>query len=328
MATYGWSVIPRSVRRVGVRVLELLAVLLLVSFGVFMLLSLVPGDPAVAVLGEGRAPEEYAAMRGQMGLDDPLLARYLDWLGGVLTGDFGRSLVPPTVPVLDRLVTALPVSLELALLGVLMALALAIPLALWSAYHEGGRIDRTISAMSFGLLSIPSFLLALLLIAGLVNSLGWFPRSEWVRPTESITGNLHHAFLPALTIALMEMAMFTRILRNDLVTTLHEDFILAARAKGMPPLRIMVSDALRPSSFSLVTILGLSIGRLVGSTVIVEYLFALPGMGKLIIEAAAAGNYPIVQGAVLLVAMIYVLSNQLIDLSYGYLDPRTRRARA
>ena len=122
--------------------------------------------------------------------------------------------------------------------------------------------------------------------------------------------------------------MFTRILRNDLVTTLHEDFILAARARGLSPLRIMLSDALRPSSFSMVTVLGLSIGRLVGSTVIVEYLFALPGMGKLVIDAANQGNYPIVQGAVLVVAVIYVLSNTLIDRSYGYLDPRTRRARA
>lgn len=303
-------------------------VLLLVSFGVFLLLSLVPGDPAVAVLGEGRQPEEYAALREQMGLDDPLLARYFDWLGGVLTGDLGTSLVPPTVPVLDRILAALPVSLELAFLGIAMALALAVPLAMWSAYHEGGRIDRVISATSFGLLSIPSFLLGLLLIAVLVNSLGWFPRSEWVRLTDSVPGNLHHAFLPALTIAVMEMAMFTRILRNDLVTTLNEDFILAARAKGMPPVRIMVSDALRPSSFSLITILGLSIGRLVGSTVIVEYLFALPGMGQLIIDAALQGNFPIVQGAVLLIAVIYVVSNQLIDLSYGRLDPRTRRVRA
>lgn len=299
---------------------------MIVSFGVFMLLSLVPGDPAVAVLGEGRTQAEYAAMREQMGLDQPTLARYLDWLGGVLTGDFGRSLVPPESDVLERILRALPVSLELALLGLTMALVVAVPLAMWSAYNEGGRIDRTISAGMFAILSVPSFLIGLILIAVLVNGLGVFPRAEWVRITDSLPGNLQHAFLPALTIALMEMAMFTRILRNDLVTTLHEDFILAARAKGMPPLRILVSDALRPSSFSLVTILGLSLGRLVGSTLIVEYLFALPGMGKLVIDAANQGDFPMVQGAVLLIAVVYVVSNALIDASYGWLDPRSRRA--
>jgi peptide/nickel transport system permease protein len=316
------------VRRLSLRLVELFAVLLLVSFGVFMLLSLVSGDPAIAVLGEGHTKAEYAALRHEMGLDGPLLPRYFDWLGGVLTGDFGTSLLPPQTSVLERLGGAIPVSVELAVLGLAMALVVSIPLAMWSAYHEGGRIDRTISAVMFGLLSMPSFLVGLLLIAVLANGLGLFPRAEWVRISESLGGNLQHAFLPALTIALMEMAMFTRILRNDLVTTLKEDFILSARAKGMPPLHIMFSDALRPSSFSLVTILGLSVGRLIGSTVIVEYLFALPGVGRLVIESATQGNYPMVQGAVLLVALVYVAVNAFIDLSYGYLDPRTRHARA
>lgn len=308
--------------------LELGAVLFLVSAGVFALVSMVPGDPAVAVLGEGRAPEEYAALRAELGLNDPVHQRYLDWLGGVLTGDLGTSLVPPQVGVGDRILAALPVSLELAILGLTLALLIAVPLAMWSAYRPGGRADRTISATTFGLLSMPSFLLGLLLIAVVVNSFGLLPRNEWVRLSDSVAGNLQHALLPALTIALMEAAMFTRILRNDLATTLTEDFILAARARGMHPLRVLVSDALRPSSFSLVTVLGLSIGRLVGSTVIVEYLFALPGMGKLVIEAANQGNYPVVQGAVLVIAVVYVVSNTLIDQSYGFLDPRTRRARA
>lgn len=316
--------LPRSLRRV----LELVAVLLIVSFGVFLLLDLVPGDPAIAVLGEGHTAAEYDALRDEMGLNKPMLERYGDWLGGAVTGDLGRSLVPPKHDVAERILAALPVSLELAFLGLAMALLFALPLAMWSAYHQGGRVDRVVSASMFAILSIPSFLIGLLLIAVLVNGLGLFPRAEWVRLGESLAGNLQHAFLPALTIALMEMAMFTRILRNDLVSTLREDFILASRAKGMSPLRIMVIDAMRPSSFSLVTILGLSVGRLVGSTVIVEYLFALPGMGKLVIDSANQGDFPMVQGAVLLIAVIYVITNALIDLSYGFLDPRTRRAHA
>jgi peptide/nickel transport system permease protein len=177
-------------------------------------------------------------------------------------------------------------------------------------------------------LSVPSFLAGLLLIAIFSNGLGWFPRAQWVRLSEDLGQNLYHALLPALTIALMELALFTRVLRNDLIVTLHEDYILAARAKGMPPRRILVNDALRPSSFSLVTLLGISMGRLIGSTVIVEYLFALPGMGSLVVNAANQGNFPMVQGAVLVIAAIYVLVNAGIDLSYGYLDPRTRRVHA
>jgi peptide/nickel transport system permease protein len=207
-----------------------------------------------------------------------------------------------------------------------MALLFSIPLAMWSAYRAGGRVDRVISASAFGVLSVPSFLAGLLIIMIFANQLGWFPRAQWVRITEGLGDNLYHAFLPALVIALAETALFTRILRNDLITTLQEDFILAAKAKGMSARHILFSDALRPSSFSMVTLLGISLGRLIGSTVIVEYLFALPGMGSLVIGAANTGDFTLVQGAVLVIAVIYVLTNLLIDLSYGVLDPRIRRA--
>ncbi|WP_112470466.1 ABC transporter permease [Streptomyces triticisoli] len=318
-----------TVRRLALGAAELVGVLLIVSIGVFSLVVLLPGDPAVAILGPGHPPSAYAELRQELGLDDPLLTRYLHWLGGVLQGDLGRSIVPPQGEVSSRLVSALPVSAEIAVLGLLIALVIAVPLAMWSAYREGGVVDRIISAGTFGVLSVPSFLAGLLLIWLMVNSLGWFPRSEWVRLSEGdLLGNLHHAFLPALTVALVELAMFTRVLRGDLIVTLREDYILAARAKGMAPLRILVADALRPSSFSLVTLLGLSLGRLIGSTVIVEYLFSLPGMGSLVVNAASQGDYPVVQGAVLVIAFIYVVINAGIDFSYGHLDPRTRRVHA
>ena len=312
-------------RNALVRVLELAAVLLIVSFGVFLMVGLIPGDPATAILGEGKPPEQYEALRQELGLNDPILQRYFDWLGGALTGDLGQSILPPQTPVGERLLGALPVSIQLAGMGLAIALVVSIPLALWSAARQGGLVDRAIGASMFGLLSVPSFLAGLLLIMVFVNDLSWFPRSQWVRISDSLAGNLHHAILPAIVIALSEIALFTRILRNDLVVTLQEDFVLAARAKGMPPWRIMVGDALRPSSFSLVTLFGISTGRLIGSTVIVEYLFALPGMGSLVVTAAQTGNFPIVQGAVLVTAVIYVLVNSGVDLSYGYLDPRTRR---
>lgn len=250
-----------ALRRPALRLLELLGVLFIASIGVFSLVVLMPGDPAVDILGAGRAPSEYAALRTELGLDQPLVTRYLDWLGGALTGDLGHSVVPPQSDVTDRVLSALPVSFEIAALGLLVALLIAVPLAMWSAYREGSAADRIIGAGTFGVLSVPSFLAGLLLILVLVNSAGWFPRSEWVRIGDGdLLGNLHHAFLPALTVALAELAMFTRVLRGDLIVTLREDYILAARAKGMNPLRVLFTDALRPSSFSLVTLLGLSLG--------------------------------------------------------------------
>jgi peptide/nickel transport system permease protein len=308
-------------RRLG----QLVAVLALVSFGVFLLVALLPGDPAAAILGPGHPPEDYAALRAELGLDQPVLQRYLEWLGNALTGDLGHSIVPPHAAVSDRIAAALPVSLELAALGLVIALVVAVPLALVSAYREGGLADRVIGAVVFAVLSIPSFLLGLLLIMLFVDQLGWLPRSQWVRLTDSVSGNLSHAILPAIVIALPEVALFTRILRNDLVRTLREDYVLAARAKGMGPRHIMMSEALRPSSFSLITVLGISLGTLIGSTVIVEYLFSLPGMGTLVVTAASQGDFPMVQGAALVIATIYVVINAGIDLTYGYLDPRTRR---
>lgn len=310
------------------RLVELLAVLLLVSFGVFLLVDLLPGDPAAAILGPGHPASAYAQLRDQLGLDHPLLQRYVEWLGHAVTGDFGNSIVPPNFSVATRISEALPVSLELAILGLCIALLIAVPLALLASYHEGGVVDRLISGATFGVLSVPSFLLGLILILLVVEQEQWFPASQWVRISANLGGNLGHAILPAVVIALPEAALFTRVLRNDLVQTLREDYVLAARAKGMPPWRIMVVEALRPSSFSLVTVLGISLGTLIGSTVVVEYLFSLPGMGSLVVNAAGQGDFPMVQGAALVVAAIYVVTNAVVDLTYGYLDPRTRRVSA
>jgi peptide/nickel transport system permease protein len=228
----------------------------------------------------------------------------------------------------SMLLRALPVNLELAILALLMAFAIAIPAAMWSAYRPGGRFDRVVSAGTFGVISVPSFLAGLLLI--LLFAVNWeiFPLGQWARPTEEgwIT-NLHHAFLPALTLALAEAAVFTRLLRSDMMSTLQEDYILAARAKGMPTGHILVREALRPSSFSLITLAGISVGRLIGGTIIVEQVFTLPGLGSVVITAAQKHDYTVVQGAVLLIALIYVLVNLFVDVFYSYLDPRIRRGR-
>ncbi len=319
-----------SRRRLAVRgaghAAQLAVVVLLASVLTFLLASLLPGDPAVAILGPDRAPEDYARVRDELGLDDPLPARYLDWLGDAVTGDLGRSVVPPNAEVSDRLGSALPVSVELALLAIGLSVLIAVPLAMWCAHKPGGRADRWVSAGAFASLSLPQFLVGLLLILVMVKNLDWFPRSEWSRLTEDgVAENLRHAFLPVLTVALGEIAIFTRLLRADLVRTLGTDFVRAARARGLSPTRVMVRHALRPSSFSFVTLAGVNLGRLIGSTVIVERVFGLPGIGSLLVAAATQGDVRVVQGVVLVVAVIYVVVNGGIDLLYGWLDPRIRR---
>jgi peptide/nickel transport system permease protein len=315
-------------RRLAGKAVQLVTVLLIVSFGTFMLSALLPGDPAVAILGEGQPPEAYAQVRQELGLNDALLGRYVDWLGSVLRGDFGTSLIPPRSNVTERLLAAFPVSLQLAVMALILALLISIPLAMISAYRAGGVVDRIVSAITFGILSVPSFVAGLLLIAVAVNQFELFPRAHWVRITESLPDNLYHAFLPMVTIALLEIPTFTRLLRSDLVNTLQEDFVLASRAKGMPSWRIMLFDAFRPSSYSIITVVGLSLASLIGSTVIVETLFSLPGMGSLVVKAAGQGDLPIVQGAVLVIAVTYVVINTLVDAAYSIVDPRIRRAQS
>ena len=308
------------------KIAELVVVLFIVSLGTFGLLSLQKTDITVSQLGPGATDAERAELRASLGLDDPFFTRYWNWVTNAMQGDLGKSLAKDRRDVSTIIADALPISVQLALMGLVIALVVAVPLAMWSARHQGGLVDRVIGACTFGVLSVPSFLSGLILIMIFVNTLGWFPRIGWTPISAGLMDNLHHALLPAITISLLEMALFLRILRSDLVTTLQENFILVAKAKGMSNLRLLLSDALRPSSFSLITMMGIVLGSMIGSTVIVETLFSLRGMGSTIVEAAVNGNVPVVQGAVLVIAVIYVVTNALIDIAYGYLDPRSRRA--
>jgi peptide/nickel transport system permease protein len=307
---------------------ELVLVILLVTFATAVLVDLVPGNAAVAILGDSQPPEAYAALEEELGLNDGLFVRYGEWLGNALQGDLGNSIIPPGGSVVDRIGNALPVSIQLAVMGLVIALGVSIPLALWSSWRPGGRVDRIITTFTFGLVSLPSFVAGMLLILLFVKVWPLFPRAEWVRLSDSVSGNLEHAFLPALVVAVGEIPIFLRVLRGDLVETLQQDFVTAARARGMSPRRVLVSEAFRPSSLSLVTVAGVSLGRLIGSTVIAESLFGLPGMGSLIVSSALTKDLALLQGAVVTVAIIYVVVNAFVDLSYSRLDPRLRRAGA
>lgn len=311
------------------KLLLVIPVLFLVSVGTFAMVDLVPGNIGIQVAGPNASPEEYDRISHELGFDKPIIVRYGHWLSNAVRGDLGKNLVPPVEDVTSRLSRAFPVNIELAIFALIIAFAIALPVAMWSAYRPGGRFDRIASVLTFGTISVPSFLAAVLLI--LIFAVNWrlFPLGQWARPSEKgWISNLSHAFLPALTLAMYEGATYIRLLRSDMMTTLREDFILAAKAKGMSTWHILAREALRPSSFSLITLAGLSVGRLIGGTIIVEQIFALPGVGSVVINAAQKNDYPLVQGGVLVIAVVYIVVNLAVDVLYGYLDPRVRRAHA
>jgi peptide/nickel transport system permease protein len=310
-------------RQLGSRLLRLVPVLFLITLFTTAMVDLMPGSPALAMLGDQATPEQIARLNEQLGLDQPFLVRYRDWLVAALGGDLGTSLrmgLPVTTAIAERF----PVTLEIALLSVVMALLIAVPLALVAGARAGGGLDRIATALSSALLSLPGFAAAVLLIYLLAVKARLFPVGGWVPFTEDPIGNLRFAFLPALSLAWVEAAVYFRLLRSDVISTLQEKFVLSARARGLPPGYVLFRHVLRPSLFSLTTVAGLSMGRLLGGAVIVESLFALPGLGFLVIQSVPFQDIPTIQGIVVVVAVIYVLINIVVDVGYAVIDPRIR----
>jgi peptide/nickel transport system permease protein len=309
------------------RLLYLLPVLLAVSLLTFLIASLLPGDLAYVILGDQATPEKVAALRHDMGLDDQIWWRYLGWLGHVLEGDFGRSFRTGQT-VVQAVAERLPVSLELMLFAEIAALAIGIPLAIACAVRSGSAFDRLVTGTAFSVLSVPTFLSAILLIYLFAVKLRWLPATGYVPFSEDPLGNLRCFVLPGLTLALGEWPVLMRVLRSDMIATLQEDYITMARAKGLKPLRILLVHALKPSSLTLVTVTGINIGSLMGGTVIVESIFALPGIGRLLLNSIYTRDLVILQGVVLCVAIGYVLMNFIVDMLYAALDPRIRHGHA
>ena len=302
---------------------KLLAVLVLVSILTFLLLELIPGDPLATLLPEGATPEMRAAAAERFGLDGPVYERYLEWLGAALQGDLGRSM-QSQIPVADAILERLPVTLELAGLSILVALLVALPIGVYAGYRPGSLADRIITVICSVTLSIPSFLLGVLLVFVFAVTMHALPVTGWTPLSAGLGPHLRSLVLPVVTLAAIEAVAFIRLLRNDMSATLQQDFVLSARARGVPTRRILFVHALRPSAFSLLTVLGVAMGRLIGGTVIVESLFALPGLGSLVLSAINSRDYLLVQGIVLVVAVGYVLINALVDMAYPLLDPRVR----
>jgi peptide/nickel transport system permease protein len=307
------------------RLARLLVVLLVVTFLSYTLLSLLPGDPTTQILGVTAGEEARAQLRQEMGLDQPLVVQYATWLGGLLTGDFGTSYVS-RVPIAGELAERLPVTLELLAVAQIVALGLAIPVGVAAARRAGRALDQALTALSFALLSTPVFVLGVLLI--LLFAVTWqvLPATGWTPISVDLGWNLTSVLLPAVTLGCGQLAVYARLLRTDLIATLQEDYITLARARGLSPRRIMWRHALRPSAISLITAVGLNLGALIGGTVIIETLFGLPGVGRLIVDSIFSRDYLAVQGGVVLISVGYVAVNFAVDLVYAAVDPRIRRA--
>ena len=309
------------------KLLTLVPTVFFVTVLTFLLFNLLPGDVAQLLAGSDAPAETVEAIRQDLHLDDPLPVRYLNWVGGVARGDLGRSYVS-NQPVSEAIRERLPVTLEIGLLAIGFALVLAVPLGVWSAYRANGMADRTITTASFALLAIPGFMMAMLLLYVFSERLKVLPATGWVRLSDNPVRNLRTAVMPALSLGIGQLAVYTRLLRTDMIATLQEDYVSMAKAKGLPTRRILFRHALRPSSFSLLTIVGVNLGALIGGAVIVEKFFAVPGLGRLLYDSIQGRDLQVVQGVVVFLALATVLANFAVDLLYSVLDPRIRRGAA
>jgi peptide/nickel transport system permease protein len=305
------------------KVARAVVVLLLVSLAVSSMLDMVPGDPAYAILGDSATPESIAQVHQRLGLDRPYFERFVDWVGSVARGDFGESYLSRT-EVSTLIKRAVPITAELIVVTMIMGLLISVPLAIYAAKSAGKRFDRTINALSSLMQAMPAYVSVPLFVYVIVLKAGLLPATGWVGLTEDPVENLRHIILPCFVMSLSIIPIFTAALRSDMIATLQQDFILNARAKGLSERAVLFRHALRPSSFSLFTLIGLALGQLVSSAVVVEVLFVLPGIGSLSVQSINSRDLPIVQGVVMFIALWYVLINTFIDIGYRVLDPRVR----
>ena len=312
---------------IAARIARLVATLFAVSLLTFLMVEQLPGDPILAILPPEALDdlENIERIRSELRLDDPVLTRYGRWVGNAMQGDLGKSYITDQ-PVSDAIKDRIPVTIELALLATLIAALAAIPIGAFSAYHEGGRFDRIASAFTTTALSIPAFLAGIFFIWLFTLKFNWLPSSGWNRITDKgIVANLKTAILPAGALSLAALAINARLIRADMIGTLKEDYILSARAKGLRSRYILMRHALRPSSLTAITVFGLQFGGLIGGTVVIETVFALPGLGTRLISGIYQRDVMMIQGITLFIATVYVVVNLFVDLLYLLLDPRIRR---
>src|SRR5881296_2704575 len=310
-------------RLIAHRLLATIPVLLLVTAGAFALIHLTPGDPIDAMMAESVDDSVKRELRRELGLDRPLYVQYASWMGRLLQGDLGRS-IRNQEPVIENVGRRIRPSLQLAGLAMAISLVVATPMGILSAARRNTSVDRFGTSFALFGICMPNFLLALLLIFLFGVTLRWLPISGYVDPLEEGWAGVRSLVLPAVTLGLALAAVVTRTLRSSLLDALAEDYVRTARAKGLAESHVIRRHVLKNALIPVVTVLGLQLGTLIGGAVITEYVFALPGVGRLVVDAVFARDYPLVQGVVLLIAIGFILSNLVVDVLYGWIDPRIR----
>jgi peptide/nickel transport system permease protein len=310
-------------RRIALAVPMLLGM----SVVVFLIVHLVPGDPAHAILGLNATPELVARLRTELGLDDSLLTQYLRWLGNVLTGDFGTDY-SSSAPIGTLLTQRLPVTIELAVVALAIANVIGIPLGVAAAVWRGRAPDSAAQGVSLLGISVPDFWLGIVLILVFSLGLGVLPSSGWVPFSEDPAGNLEHVALPALALGVGFGAVLIRVTRAAMLEVLEQDYIRFCRAKGVSEVSVIFQHALRNAAIPITTVVGMQAGYLLGGAIVVEQVFSLPGVGRLVLDGVLQRNYPVVQGAVLVIGAMFIAVNLFADVLYTVLNPRLRRSAA
>jgi peptide/nickel transport system permease protein len=315
---------PRKLRVAGRRLLQIVPVVVLATFVVFGLLHLVPGDPAVTLAGDYATPERIEEIRRMYGFDRPFLLQYWNWLSGALQGDLGRSM-QASEAVTKLIAHRFPNTLLIVAMALGLSMAIGVPLGILAATRSGGRVDATITTVSSVGVALPNFWLAMILVAILALGAGLFPVSGSVPVTKDFLDAIHHAVLPAIALAAGGIAEVTRQLRSALLEVLSSQFVRTLHAKGLSPVAILWKHGLKNVSVTLLTVLGLLVNRMLGATVVIEAVFAIPGMGSLVVAGAVSKDFPVVQGVVLTMVVIVVATNLVVDMLYALLDPRVGR---
>lgn len=310
-------------KRVAFSLGQVLVVLWVVTLLAFFLMEAVPGDTIDLLAPPGATDDEIRAISQSLGLDRGVLVRYFDWLGDALSFDFGRSISTKQL-VSEAVIDRYPVSLEIAAGALAISLLIAVPLGVYCGYRPGGLVDRVVGVVTSAAIAIPTFLLGPVLLYIFAVQLQVLPLTGYQPWSAGAGEHLRFMVLPIMTLAAGETVLLLRVLRADMVATLREDFVVSARTRGLSTARILFGHALRPSSFSMITVLGVSMGRMIGGSVVVESIFRLPGLGQLAITSISSRDFQMVQAVILIAGVTFVLVNGLVNASYALLDPRLR----
>jgi peptide/nickel transport system permease protein len=305
------------------RLLGTIPVMLVVAIFIFLMLRLTPSDPAAIIAGDNATTEQVAKIRGQLGLDRPMVEQFFIWSGKVLSGDFGESFFfKKTVAAL--IAQRLEPTLSLAASTILLAVLIAVPLGVLAAHRHGGWLDRGLMSFSVLGFSVPVFVVGYVLIYVFAIKLDWLPVQGYRRIAEDPGDWAVHLILPSLTLAVIYIALIARMTRASVIEVLGEDYIRTARAKGLASRAILIRHALRNAAIPIVTVIGIGIALLIGGVVVTESVYNIPGLGRLTVDAVLARDYPVIQAIILLFSFAYVLINLVIDIAYSFFDPRIR----